>query len=177
MATKSSPTTTVTFPNQQAIIDYINNHRINKEVLAKPERLATFPDATQKIAEYFANKKISREEILSHVKKVFSEETKEKESLLERVRQIVSNYELEDERIGRGPTLLTKACKSRLEELEAPGNLEITILMYNGVLFDLLLSKVTPPPLRETRYWGESARIAQIRQRTLGIVTNEAFTS
>jgi len=59
----------ITFPDQQAIIDHINNHPL-KSFLTHAKINETFPngDAVQKVAAQFASKTMKREEVQTNIK-------------------------------------------------------------------------------------------------------------
>ncbi len=153
MSTKTVFASTVSFPNQQAIIDYINGHPIKPSLETKFMQ-STTPNGVGKIAKFFADKTMPREEIKKNLEVILvnQEENEKPASLSTALEKLILSCEKIDAKSEKKqPSQFTSSMKEVYEiSKNADRNFEIAIKIYDSVLQDLLDGATfTPPSIEE----------------------------
>ncbi len=136
----------VAFPGRQEMLTYMNNHPGHNIVLQNPQLTKNFPGATEKVAAFFANKKMVQNEILDNVSAILwgPEKWKEEKQSRQLFNDLITGLEKTSDTYYIEQA---KTWKSIRMEAEAGNTLfNVTANMYCEILKDLLDKATFTPP-------------------------------
>ncbi len=139
----------VTFPGQQEIIAYLNTHPGHNIVLQSEKITKNFPGATEKVATFFANKKMKLSEILDNVSAVLwgPEEWKAEKQARDALDDLIRGLEQRSAPEAENWKL------TRKEVQQANSLFNVTADFYCDTLKDLLDKATFTPPSPGERKW------------------------
>ncbi len=141
--------TTVTFPSQQAITDYISSHPLKANAI---DIHMYIPNSLPVIAKCFADKQMQRTEIEANVRKAIREAHEDHEKLT-KLLEAVEQFVISCEEKGQGESELTSGLKRDVLSRPEPGLLTITVGVYKSALNDLLDGATFTPPKEKDGSW------------------------
>jgi hypothetical protein len=147
----SLTTGSVTFPDQQAIIDHINRSPFKTSINSKFMQNA-FPGGIEKVAIQFANKIMNREEIRTNVKTAYAnanENNKELDDLTDGLGKLLQGWKATDEKHSSSPNPDTVNIERLSEGLSEQKKMQddIVFTIYENALLDVVDNATyTPPP-------------------------------
>jgi hypothetical protein len=153
MSLKVESETMVTFPNQQMITDYMNSHPLKiTGALDTPIVKDSTPDSFQKVAQYFADKKMPFSEIRKNVKEVLTDQKLAR--LTTALRKLTVSWKNIDAQSGNQPDALTARMADILSQTQQQSSyVEIVVELYAHVLRDLLDKATFTPPIDGSEKW------------------------
>jgi hypothetical protein len=126
-------------------MDYIIGHPL-KESLECPEVVSHIgPDSLQKIAQFFANKKMSRNQIQQSVRNVLTNREEQQQLIMlgADLEKLIQRSEEQNSEQGINTTDFTETMKRFYADVKEPDqNFEKAVTMYDEILRDLS-NKVT----------------------------------
>lgn len=129
------PPTTVTFPDQAAIVAYLENHPLN-HALKTPFVASIAPDSIKKVAQCFANKVMSRDGVKSNLETALADPAEEKKlkQLFRTITGLVQSYNVSE----RDLSTFTKEMVHIHAGIQCPAKFVIVVALFEQAVNDLL---------------------------------------
>jgi hypothetical protein len=157
MSFRITPTTTVCFPDQQTIINYITNHPL-KSAIDTPAVTTKTPHSVEKVSKCFTDRKMSSDAILENIKTALTdlEEKQQLADLEKALGKMIVDIDARDAKSGSAGSndWFMVSMKEIYSQIQEPDPLfEVVLTIYDTILRDLLDNATFTPPAEGEEVW------------------------